>query len=86
MGLLVVAGWFAFWAHASLSDVKTSGGSQYRKMPAGLARRSQLWPAAIALFERYPLTGNGAGDFSLLLPTVGLFNVQTQAGSLWLGR
>jgi O-antigen ligase len=84
VGLLVVAGWFAFWAHASLSDVENFWRFAIPQNAGGVGTRSQLWPAAIALFERYPLTGNGAGNFEFLLPTVGLFNVQTQAGSLWL--
>jgi O-antigen ligase len=82
-GLLVVTGWFVLVAHARLTDLwhmfffdipGQQGG--------GVGTRSQLWPAAWKMFAAHPLTGVGAGNFELLLPTVGLAGVQTQAASL----
>jgi O-antigen ligase len=82
-GLAVLAAWFvhahATWADLGrflLLDVSTDAG--------GVGTRAQLWPAAVALFARHPLTGIGAGNFSALLPSVGVHGVATQASSLWL--
>ena len=83
-GLLVLVAWFSFWAHASLRDMESMWRFAIPQSPGGVGTRAQLWPAALALFERHPVTGVGAGNFEFLLPSVGLHGVQTQASSLWL--
>ncbi|MBV8670380.1 MAG: O-antigen ligase family protein [Candidatus Eremiobacteraeota bacterium] len=82
-GLLVIAGWFIIRAHAGWTDfwhlfLFDIPGQQQ----GGVSTRTQLWPAAVTLFLRHPLTGVGAGNFELLLSTVGLPGVRTNAGSL----
>ena len=52
--------------------------------PGGVGTRAQLWRAAMDLFRLHPITGAGAGNFELLLRTVGLTDVRTHANSLWL--
>ena len=82
-GLLVVAGWFILVAHAGWSDLWHMF---FLDIPGqqggGVGTRAQLWPAAIRLFLQHPVTGAGAGNFELLLPTLGLPGLQTNAGSL----
>jgi len=83
-GVLVTAAWFVFWAHASLADLGRLFLLDIPGEPGGVGTRAQLWPAAIALFHKHPITGAGAGNFELLLPSIGLYGVQTQAASLLL--
>ncbi len=85
VGLLITIAWFVLWAHAKWADLwhmflLDIPGQQ----GGGVGTRAQLWPAAIKLFLKHPLLGVGAGNFELLLPTVGLNGLQTQAGSLAL--
>ncbi len=82
-GVLVSAAWLVFSAHASLADIGRLFLFDIPGQPGGgVGTRAQLWPAAIAVFVRHPIIGAGAGNFELLLPSVGLHGVQTQAASL----
>jgi hypothetical protein len=76
--------WFVFFAHAGWGDVERYFLLDVTPLPGGVGTRAQLWPAALALFARHPVLGVGAGNFPLLLPTVGVTGVATGASSLWL--
>jgi len=84
LGLVVSAAWFLFSAHASFGDIQRLFLFAVPGEPGGVGTRLQLWPAAIELFRLHPIFGVGAGNFELLLPTVGLHGIQTHASSLWL--
>ncbi|HTX03024.1 MAG TPA: O-antigen ligase family protein [Candidatus Acidoferrales bacterium] len=49
-----------------------------------VSTRSVLWRAAYTMWERHPALGVGAGNFELLLPSVGDVGVRTHANSWYL--
>jgi O-antigen ligase len=59
----------------SFDEVQRSG---------GVGMRSTLWRAAYTLWTQHPILGVGAGNFELLLPTVGAVGIRTHANSWYL--
>ncbi|MDQ2817451.1 MAG: O-antigen ligase family protein [Candidatus Eremiobacteraeota bacterium] len=83
-GSIIVAAWYVVSAHAGSLGMKSMFEDAVRQNPGSVGTRGQLWPAAVALFRRSALTGVGAGNYELLLSTVGLHGIRTHANSLWL--
>lgn len=50
----------------------------------GVGSRGELWRAAFAMLRTHWALGVGAGNYELLLPTVGLKNVRTHSNSLYI--
>ncbi len=84
VGIVAIGAWAILWAHATMADLSHLAYFDIPGNPGGVGTREQLWPAALKLFLTHPLLGVGAGNYQLLLPTVGLHGVETHAGSLWL--
>ncbi len=59
----------------------TLGGTSYA---GGVGSRGELWRAAFAMLRARWALGVGAGNYELLLPTVGLKNVRTHSNSLYI--
>ena len=79
---LIALGVFAEWHSGgaiqrffTFDEVQRSG---------GVGMRSTLWRAAYALWEQHPILGVGAGNFELLLPSVGDTGLRTHANSWYL--
>ena len=68
------------WA-AAISHMTTL---QEAPNPGGVGTRSQLWRAAITLWERHPLLGIGAGNFELEIGRVGPKGIRTHANNGYL--
>jgi O-antigen ligase len=83
-GLVVLVVWLVFWAHASWADLERFLLLDVTTDAGGVGTRAQLWPAAIELFRQHPLLGVGAGNFSVMLPSAGVYGVASGASSLWL--
>jgi O-antigen ligase len=83
-GAVIVAAWLVVRAHASFADLGRFFLLDVTTDAGGVGTRAQLWPAAIALFRHHPILGVGAGNFSLMLPSVGVYGVANGASSLWL--
>lgn len=78
IALKVLLGWHeggVFERFFSLDEVQRSG---------GVGMRSTLWRAAYTLWGQHPILGVGAGNFELLLPTVGATGLRTHANSWYL--
>jgi O-antigen ligase len=84
LGVALVSFWLFAVAHARWADLERFVLLDVSAQAGGVGTRAQLWPAAIALFRHHPLTGVGAGNFALALPSVGVYGVGGGASSLWL--
>lgn len=82
--IVITVGWFGLFAHAKPSEIATMLDFSIPQNAGGVGTRGQLWQAAITLFRSHPVVGVGAGNYELLLPSIGLQGVKTQAASLWL--
>jgi O-antigen ligase len=83
-GVALLVFWFVVWAHASWADLERFLFLDVNAQAGGVGTRAQLWPAAMALFRHHPVFGVGAGNFALMLPSVGVYGVSSGASSLWL--
>ncbi len=78
IAIKVLIGWHeggVFERFFSFDEVQRSG---------GVGMRSTLWRAAYTLWTQHPILGVGAGNFELLLPTVGATGLRTHANSWYL--
>jgi O-antigen ligase len=74
----VLAGWHVTGVGARFFSVNESDRA------GGVGTRSILWRAAYTLWVRHPILGVGAGNFQLLLPSVGDRGIRTHANSWYL--
>jgi O-antigen ligase len=76
IGLLAARGGLGLLLHfSSLAEASD---------PGSVGTRSQLWHAALVLWQSHPLFGIGAGNFELELARAGYPSLHTHANSLYL--
>jgi O-antigen ligase len=80
--LLAAAIVIASWHNVNLAERFFSLGDPLGYGAVGTRR--VLWQAAITLWLQHPLLGVGAGNYELLLPTVGVHGVRTHANEWYL--